>query len=217
MLSHLGTLQADAANRRAALRRGREAVRSFRVTSLRGFTNPDEAQAIAHLVRLRTANVKLKQRLVEPWPGSLPGSTSHNQSIIREFDARETLITQAFGLTAGNRMAWFDQIVQDWQRLDGDIRPRIEEVGGKWVDPTAYADLRQAAKQLNNLSAQPMRGLRRTRQVFDQPAPGVPEPMAEQRAKSLETLKKDATATHEALVALLAILRRLPDVEQIAN
>lgn len=83
--------------------------------------------------------------------------------------------------------------------------------------PDAYTDLRKSGKQLANLSAVPMRKLRRTRQVFDPLEPGIPSPPTSQFEKSIATLRRDADATHEVVVALLEIMRNLSDVERIAT
>jgi hypothetical protein len=217
VLSHLGSMQADAANRRAAIRRGLEAARLFRATSLKGFAHSNPQQAMVDLIRLRTENAKLRQQLNTGLPPTDPQRRAYVRAVAQFFDARETAIQQAFSLSGEARQAWLDQVAQDWERLDRDVRPRLEEVGGQWMRPDAYTDLRKSGKQLANLSAVPMRKLRRTRQVFDPLEPGIPSPPTSQFEKSIATLRRDADATHEVVVALLEIMRNLSDVERIAT
>lgn len=222
VLSHLGSMQADAAIRRAAVRRGREAAAQFRQATLRGFQRPSPALAVTDLNRIRAANARLRDRISEFRTGfsliplgSL--STVDAAPLVRAYDERASIIDEVFALSAGRREAWLAEIVQSWQRLDQDVRPRLEEVGAQWMLPPQYTVLRQAGKRLDNLSAHPMTKLRRTRQLLDQQESGLPSPSYDDRMRAVNKIQDDTTATLEVIGALLGILRTLSVVDEIAS
>ncbi|MFE2533756.1 hypothetical protein [Streptomyces sp. NPDC059371] len=220
VLSHLGSMQADAAIRRAATRRALVVAARFRATSVRGFINPDPAQAIGGLIELRKMNVKLKTALDNAWNDHLDVTAEamrRNRIVGEAYDARKVVIDQVFALAGEQRQAWLAQVVQDWGRLDRDVRPRLEEVGGRWLSEEAYTAMRKAFRELDNLSAQPMRSLRRTRQSFDEPDAGFTYPSLQQRLQSSKTLEHDVAATKEVIVAMLGILRNIKEIERIAT
>jgi hypothetical protein len=216
VLSHLGAMQADAANRRAAIRRGREAARQFRSTVVRGFAKPLVEPAAQDLIRLRTANLQLKQRL--PHDQQIVDVFSNADEIRRLFDVRKRAIDEAFRLASEAREGWLSEVAQAWDRLDREVRPRLEEVGAHWMRSDAYTELRKAGRQLDNLSAVPMRGLARQMRIFDQaswnrgPTPSLSEAM-----EAVAALRADTDTTHEAVVALLEIVRNISHVEQVGT
>ncbi|MFD3311748.1 hypothetical protein [Streptomyces sp. NPDC058656] len=214
VLSHLGAIQADAANRRAAIHRGREAALQFVATVRQGFVNPASLQREADLIRLRTENYKLKKLL--PSHLEIADVLEKASEIRRQFDLRERAIESTFRLRSGLREGWIAQIAQDWERLDRDVRPRLEEVGGRWMSADAYADLRKAGKQLDSLSATPMRGLRRTMQAIDQVS-SLPRPSEASIMRTVETLRQDTEVTHDAVLALLDVVRNVDHVDRIGS
>lgn len=231
VLSHLGAMQADAAVRRSAIRRGREAAIRFQETCLRGFTRSVAFHALNDLGNLRRADAILRTKLrelmtlLEPTPTTL-GRVSPNMQtridvrtfgVLEAFEDRAEIIDEMFSAAnSRQRNAWLAEVAQEWSRLDRDVRPRLEEVGGRWMMPETYEALRKSGKQLDNLSTPAMMPLRRTLQVFAVPEDGIPGPSPEVLLRAAEKIKEDSDATLEVIRALLAVLRALPEVEQVA-
>ncbi|MDW6061303.1 hypothetical protein SAZ11_28940 [Streptomyces sp. FXJ1.4098] len=144
-LSHLSAVQAEASDRRSARNRAEVAVREFRYALMHGFrdaaTRSQRSLAEA-LMRLDQVNRELMLAL----------SQSNADLVQQKYQERDAAMSQlldsGFRLGSERFEAWLEEISIAWHRLDREIRPRLEELGLRWMEPRAYLVVRKAVVAL---------------------------------------------------------------------
>jgi hypothetical protein len=149
VLSWLGTHQAEVLERRAALRRARQAVDDLRETLLRNlaFSDPDAARReVATLKRRNSARA------------AVLGSLAHNQAapVSEETKNRWREAQQGWERAAdayfvdrrpGMLAEWSGDIDLAWRTLDEEVRPRLASLGVRWIPSTLYRELQGVMEQ----------------------------------------------------------------------
>lgn len=213
-LSHLGSLQADAAAQRAAVRRGLNAARDFTATVLSEFRNLEVAASSEDLIRLRTANLQFRQA-VHAWPKD--PSPAASAEVNMRFERRRAAIQGAFK-TRGNEVGpWLTMISEAWHRLDMEVRPRLEDADVRWMPRAEHVKIRSAVRALDgHVSRRLMSSQGGPRRILDRHVHGSTV-TGSALENAIEHLRDDADAAHEVLVALIAIRTSLPAVDEIAR
>ncbi|TXS56544.1 hypothetical protein [Streptomyces sp. t39] len=211
VLSHLGGLQADAANYRAAVKSGRNAAIDFEGRHRSGFVRYDLHHAESDLIRLRTANAKYRQA-VETWVRD--PSPTRSGDVCAAFERRRELIRTTF---THHRPIhpWLTMISESWHRLDMEVRPRLLDVEANWMPRGSHVALRSAVRTLDGA---------RSRRLMGDHGPSLRHLGRHSQGEAVESavlenaidhLRDDAEAAHEVIIALLAICKELPALNNV--
>ncbi|NML55178.1 hypothetical protein [Streptomyces sp. R302] len=214
VLSHLGSLQAEAVAQQAARRRGLNTALEFEQIVLSGFRQLELDDAYADLIRLRTANQQFRQA-VHAWPKT--PSPASSLAVSETFERRHDAIQAAFTSRANSFVPWLTSVSEVWHRLDMEVRPRLEDAGVQWMARADHVALRSAVRVLDGrVNGRLMSNQGGPRRSLDRHVRG--EPVTESALeKAIEHLRDDADAAHEVVVALITIRKSLPAVNGVAR
>ncbi|MFE5795793.1 hypothetical protein ACFQ8C_24910 [Streptomyces sp. NPDC056503] len=215
-LSHLGSLQAEAANRMTAERRGREAARDFQRVVLTGFNRAPRHQALEDISAFQRVNHRLRQ-LTQGWAEDR--SPERAREMLLTLDARTDAFHVAFRYPEIHR--WTSAISHSWHRIDKEVRPFLENAEVWRVSPTQHAELRRAARLLDGIEGKHL-ALQHdpTRDPFRRyadPRAGEAVPRPSDADSKVEQLRQSAEAVHDLCLALGAIREWMLTQESIGR
>jgi hypothetical protein len=212
VLGQLSAHQAEVLERRAVKRRARVAVSAYRHTLLRGFSVNDPELIGATLSELLLANHRWSEAVHSA------GADEASSSALNEAQAnRASLINTCLRLRRPLDVGeWLDEIVLRWRQLDGEIRPRIEETGLRWMGSRAYMTVHRTigrieGEQTSSGSA-PFAGVTR-----DLPVLLSEEVTSMERERCRQQLAQQGEKDSRTTMALLMLLHDLHEIGRIAT
>ncbi|MFE4575729.1 hypothetical protein [Streptomyces chartreusis] len=202
VLAHLSGMQAEAMERRAVQRSARQAAVQFERALLAGIKPQDLVAARSAVERAAIASHAYRDRL---------GDRRGSHGSLEAYRARQAAFGEHLNLSGLDSHIWLAEISLRWNRLDTELRPRLEEMGLQWLTMPSYLVFRNSMQELESLPAQ----------VFEARLEGDLERMERRpharRPGDVYELLPEAKNTSVCLSAISAMLRQMNYVRQIAS
>ncbi|MFF5004698.1 hypothetical protein ACFY3G_17930 [Streptomyces phaeochromogenes] len=212
ILGQLGAHQAEALERRAVRRRARLAIDRFRQALLRLFSHDDLERLHETLRQLFGATYQWSEALK-----SLGEDEASRRALLDAIANRHPLIEACLKLRRPLDIGeWRDELLLRWRQLDDEIRPRVEDAGLHWVPPTTHMTVRRAFGDIDQEweGVGPFTGVDRYLRVLlgEEERRGVGGP-----EHCRQRLERQGENDQLMILALLALLGELPEIEKIAT
>ncbi|MEJ8640009.1 hypothetical protein [Streptomyces sp. MS2.AVA.5] len=214
VLSYLTEAQAEDRELKQCRRYAEKTVETFLDNLMQGFKGTDPSAIASALDQWKIENTQAPQLLRGDAPVDFDVRRQRAGEVYACLEARNSAQHAALSKNTTDSLDWLAQIVQNWDRLDSDIRPRVELLGIRWLPAKVYADLAAGVRLLRDLDRKHYT-LLEIRAAFMFKPPSNPE--QEEWTKFGSLLLKEAEAQKSVAKALLAIVNNIGAIKDIGK
>ncbi|MET9901199.1 hypothetical protein [Streptomyces sp. NPDC006446] len=211
VLARLSKDQADVNDRADGCKQAEIAVNGFVAAWHTGVAPMGRSERSNRLDEWRSAATYVRRQAEETWPQDHDARRQMARELYEAVEERNTARDAA--LDTNDRQVWITLILQQWQRIDRDLQPRLVRAGLPWLSASADVALRNAFSVLEKTTFESallskMRGA----DLFKPPY--VPD--SDEHAKAGQILVAEAIPEIAAARALKEIVQHFEDIEGLA-
>ncbi|MFJ2304940.1 hypothetical protein [Streptomyces sp. NPDC087787] len=203
VLAHLSEMQAEAMERRAVQRSARQAAAEFERALLAGIKAQDLAEAHHAVNHAAVASCEYRDRL-----GDVRRA---GRGSLEAYGARQAAFDEHLNLGRLDYRIWLTDIALRWNRLDTEVRPRLDEMGLRWMAMPSYLVLRNGVQTLETLEG------RAFTPRLEEDLEGLVRLPPRLRTVRTRELTAEAEATSACLSALADMIRHVNYVRSVAT